>query len=61
MEPDNSSARTSNPAVTCTGFEILIAVTIFWEVTPCNAVDVHRRFGETFSRYLQVQIPRYVK
>jgi hypothetical protein len=64
MEPGNGTARTSNPAVTCRGFEIHTAVTmkdaIFSEVTPCNVVKF-TDVSEKLSLSLHIQVPRYVK
>jgi hypothetical protein len=27
------------------GFEVLREVTLIWDVTPCNLVEIYRRFG----------------
>jgi hypothetical protein len=39
------------------GFEILTAVVIkcnmFWDITPCSAMSVNRRFGRTYRLHLQ--------
>jgi hypothetical protein len=39
------------------GFEVLTAVvmksTIFWDITPCSPLSIHRRFGGTYRFHLQ--------
>jgi hypothetical protein len=39
------------------GFEVFTAVvmksTIFWDITPCNPLEVNPRFGETYRLHLQ--------
>jgi hypothetical protein len=36
----------------CVGFEVLTAVvmksSMFWDITPCNPLEINRRFGGTF-------------
>jgi hypothetical protein len=40
-------------------FQVLTVVsvkrTLFWEVTQCNPVDVHRRFGRRYCLYIQAR------
>jgi hypothetical protein len=42
------------------GFEVLTSVimknTVFWDMTPCSPVVVHRRFGRTYCMHFQDRI-----
>jgi hypothetical protein len=47
-----NSVRTSQETLSVSaGFEfserLTVKSTVFWDVTPCNPVEVHRRFGGT--------------
>jgi hypothetical protein len=39
------------------GFEV-IKCTVFWDITPCSALRVNRRYGATYSFHLQARISR---
>jgi hypothetical protein len=47
--------------MTYVGFEVFTAVviksTVFWDITPCSPLKVNRRFGGTYSLYLEARLP----
>jgi hypothetical protein len=38
------------------GFEVLTAVVIFWDITPCSMVKVNRRFGGTYRLHVGLEV-----
>jgi hypothetical protein len=42
--------------VTTKTFEVLKAVTVFWDVIPCSPAEVHRCFGRQYTFHLQGKI-----
>jgi hypothetical protein len=43
------------------GFEVLTAVIMFWDITPCSPLKFNRRFGGTYRLHLQGRWIRRVR